>query len=265
MAFNREELSIAIDVGNTNITMGIYKDNKLSGVFRKTSDVDINQNRFSQFLEDSLKSIGSSPEKVKSAILASVVLPLNNVIIDSIQKLTGKNCHSLDFRKIPKIRVALDSPEKVGIDRLVNIYEVYETYGVPALVIDMGTATTFDVVTGDGTFVGGAISPGMKLSYEALIKKTDQLPEIDFIASKSVIGKNTEQSIQSGTIFGYAGLIDSMAAKISQEIGTPLKIIATGGLVNFIRPYSSSIDIVMNDLTISGLYRLLNYHENKPV
>ncbi len=127
----------------------------------------------------------------------------------------------------------------------------------------MGTATTFDLVTSEGTFVGGAISPGIKLSFEALVKHAAQIPQTSFVIPKSVIGKNTEQSIQSGIIFGYAGLVDSMAARISDEFGKPLKIIATGGLANTIESISTTIDIVSKDLMLSGLYRLLYHFENR--
>jgi type III pantothenate kinase len=256
-------LNLVIDIGNSNITLGIYQDNRLISILNRQTRVDIKPAEISFFLEDTLSALHFSKKQIEGVIVASVVSPLTDLFADTILSWAGKKCYLPNYQNIPGITIEVDYPQKVGVDRLVNVYEAYHINQVPTLVIDLGTATTFDLIMGDGRFIGGAIAPGLRLSYETLIDKTDQLPAIDLSVPQTVIGKNTTDSIRSGTIFGYAGLVDSMVAKITHEAEIQLKTIATGGLAALIEPVSSSIDFVKRDLTLSGLHRLLNYYQNK--
>jgi type III pantothenate kinase len=154
------------------------------------------------------------------------------------------------------MKILMDNPREVGADRLLNASSGYQLFGGPLIIIDFGTATTFDVISEAGDYLGGAIATGLVLSLEALTAKAFKLPRIELERPPSVIGKNTRHCMQSGMVFGYAGLVDSMVDKISHELGKQPKIIATGGLAGLIKPASSCIEESVDDLTLNGLYSI---------
>jgi type III pantothenate kinase len=161
------------------------------------------------------------------------------------------------------IKVDLDRPEEVGADRLVNALAIKEFYKVPAIVIDFGTATTFDVIDAKGRYAGGAIAPGINLSVEALHRAAAKLPRVNVKKPRSVIGKNTVSAIQSGIFFGYLGLIEGIVANISKEMGAKPFVIATGGLAPLFEPHTKTIQAVDDELTLKGLLRIYQHHQKR--
>ncbi|PCI30699.1 MAG: pantothenate kinase [SAR324 cluster bacterium] len=247
---------LVVDVGNTNVVFGFYQHGKLLKTFRKATDINCEKEKWLLFLDDCFSNLKLSVGELEKTVIASVVPPLSPILRQGILELTGKDCHLVNSKNIPGLRLDVQYPEKVGVDRLVNAYQAYQQFHCALVVVDLGTATNFDVVSGEGIFLGGAIAPGLKLSYDALVAQAEQLPAIDLVVPPSVIGKNTIECMQSGIIFGYAGMIDSMINRISQEMGETIQVIVTGGLARFIEPVASTIDHRIDDLTLRGLYSL---------
>lgn len=245
-----------IDIGNTNIVLGVYKENTLLKLWRISTDIKKTTDEYlvtvkNLFLMDEL-----DPKSVEKTVLGSVVSPLDSVFQKLVQQLTGNQARLVDLSCFPEMPVKMDYPEEVGADRLLNASSGYELYGGPLIIIDFGTATTFDVISENGEYLGGAIATGLVLSLEALTAKAFKLPRIDLVQPPSVIGKNTAHCMQSGIVFGYAGLVDSMVERIANELGSKPKVIATGGLSTLIEPVSNTIEAVVDDLTLKGLFRI---------
>ena len=250
------EVVLVIDIGNTNVVLGLYKEGKLLQTFRELTERCYQEISLHSFFRKSMEACGLMANQISRVSLASVVLPLIPLFQGHIRKLTGKNCLVVNSDNIGGLPVDVPKPDAVGIDRLINAYSAYTQFQHALVVIDLGTATTFDVVSSEGTFVGGAISPGLRLSHDALVACTDQLPSVEMAPPPSVIGKNTIECMQSGIIFGYAGMLDSMIARISDEMEQKLLVIATGGLAPLMKPVASCIDYIQSDLTLKGLYLL---------
>ncbi len=203
--------------------------------------------------------------ELKGAIISSVVPPLTNVVKEAISKLAN----GIDIIVVgPGIKtgisILVDNPREVGTDRIVNACAGYHLYGGPLIIVDFGTATTFDVVSEKGEYLGGAISPGIGISMEALFRETAQLPRVDFKKPTRVIGKNTVESMHSGIFFGYVALVDGMIERMIGEIGKA-KVIATGGYANLISSSSKYIEIVEPNLTLIGLKIIYDKNRKKNI
>ncbi len=247
---------LIIEIGNTNVVLGFFQDDSLSHFWRLQSDVKRTSDEYLVSVLGLLRNSYINPESIEQTILASVVTPLIPVFQNLTVKLTGKSCHLVDWTSFPSMPILTKVPQETGIDRLINAFAGFDQYRCPLIIIDCGTATTFDVVSAQGEYLGGVISPGLVLSLEALSSKAFQLPRIKLERPPTVIGQNTVHSMQSGIIYGYAGMVDSMIGMINDELGCETKVIATGGLARLIRPVTSMIDEVIEDLTLRGLYLL---------
>lgn len=245
-----------IDIGNTNIVLGVYKGAKLLHLWRVSTDIKKTSDEYLITVKNLFRINDLDPKEVKSTILGSVVSPLDSVFQAVVRSLTNHEARLVDLSCFPDMPVKMDNPREVGADRLLNASAGYEAYGGPLVIIDFGTATTFDVISAKGEYLGGVIATGLVLSLEALTAKAFKLPKIDLVRPSSVIGKNTAHCMQSGIVFGYAGLVDSMVQKITDELGAKPKVIATGGLATLIQPVSNTIEDVVDDLTLKGLYRI---------
>ncbi|MCG8335665.1 MAG: type III pantothenate kinase [Proteobacteria bacterium] len=245
-----------IDIGNTNIVLGVYKGPKLLHLWRVSTDIKKTSDEYLITVKNLFRINDIDPTEVKSTILGSVVSPLDSVFQAVVRSLTNHEARLVDLSCFPDMPVKMDNPSEVGADRLLNASAGYEAYGGPLVIIDFGTATTFDVISAKGEYLGGVIATGLVLSLEALTAKAFKLPKIDLVRPSSVIGKNTAHCMQSGIVFGYAGLVDSMVQKITEELGAKPKVIATGGLATLIQPVSNTIEDVVDDLTLKGLYRI---------
>lgn len=245
---------LVIDIGNTNIVLGIYQDDTLLYLWRLSTDKQKTSDEYLVLVHNLLKLYCIDTDVIQNTILGSVVTPLNPVFNDLVIRLTGKPCRLVDLSCFPDMKIEMDNPEEVGADRLLNASAGFARYGRALVIIDFGTATTFDVISESGAYLGGIIAPGLGLSLEALTSKAFKLPRIKLEKPPTVIGKNTIHAMQSGVVFGYAGLVDSMVWKITDELPTKPKVIATGGLAALIKPASATIEEIVDDLTLQGLY-----------
>jgi len=241
---------LCIDVGNSNTVMGVAEEESILNTWRIRTKKDITSDEFGMMLSFILKE--QAPTDI---IVSSVVPALNNNIRKACLKYYNKEpiivTHDMDMG----ISLSYEELDNLGTDRIVNAAGAYAKYKKGVIIIDFGTATTFDYVSPEGVYMGGAISPGIRLSADALFEKTHKLPKMErFYLPKRVLAKNTLESINAGIIFGYASLVDGMVKKIKNETGDKEHIvIATGGLAHLIKDASKSIDTVDESLTLYGL------------
>jgi type III pantothenate kinase len=247
---------LVIDIGNTNIVFGIFENDTLLHHWRISTDKAKTSDEYTIVLSNLLTMHRVEAKAIEKTVLGSVVTPLNAVFEDLVFKLTGRTCRIVDLSCFPGMAVKMDNPNEVGADRLLNASAGFDRYRRALVIIDFGTATTFDVISEDGAYLGGIIAPGLSLSLEALTSKAFKLPRIELERPPTVIGKNTVHCMQSGIVFGYAGMVDALVEKIKKEMCCQPKIIATGGLAPLIMPASDSIEEVVDDLTLQGLYKI---------
>lgn len=245
---------LAIDIGNTNIKYGIYEGDNLVASFRVSSRLSRTADEYGSVLINLLASKGLKTSDVSGVIMSSVIPSLNYTICHMCEYFFDISPLMVGPGIKTGLNVKADNPKEVGADIIVNCVSAFTKYGGPIIVIDFGTATTFDVVTENCELIGVAIAPGIKTALEGLTKNTAQLPTIELEAPKSVIGKNTKTSMQSGLIFGFAGLVNNIVKKMKKELKNPnVKVVATGGLGELIAKESEVIDLVDRTLTLDGL------------
>lgn len=245
---------LTIDSGNTNIVFALYEAGKQRGVWRRANDNRQTADEYGVWLLQLMALAKLHPEDVHSAIIATVVP-------DTLFSLKGL-CRNY-FKAEPLvvgdagmelgIQALVDTPEAVGADRLVNAVAAHEEYGGPLIILDFGTATTFDVINADGDYVGGVIAPGINLSVEALHRAAAMLPKVSVTRPQTVIGKHTTPAMQSGIYWGYVGLIEGLVERIRNEYGEKLRVVATGGLAPMFEPAVEVIQEVDRNLTLRGL------------
>ncbi|HLB11960.1 MAG TPA: type III pantothenate kinase [Dehalococcoidia bacterium] len=244
---------LVMDVGNTNVTLGVFRGEELAASWRLRTEVHRTSDEYAVLLKSLLAGEGLSPSDISEAVLASVVPPLVAVLQESMGKHLGIRPLVVEAGIKTGVRICTDNPREVGADRICNALAAYRLYGGPAIVIDFGTATTFDVVSEGGDYLGGAIAPGIEVALEALFQHAAKLPSIEFTRPKHAIGKNTVASMQSGLIFGYVGLVEGIVRRIKRELGGRARVIATGGQAEVIVRESSMVEVVDPDLTLVGL------------
>ena len=246
---------LVVDVGNTNIVLGAYDGPtlvehwRISTVSRTTDEMGL---LFLQLLQHD----GIDPKAVQGAIISCVVPSVLYTIEKACRRYLKLDAMVVGRGLKTGMRVRTDNPREVGADRIVNAVAALEEHAPPLVVVDFGTATTFDCVSPEGDYVGGAIAPGLRISADALFERTAMLPRVELERPPKAIGTNTIRSMQSGLIFGYAGLVDGLARRCKDEIGGKPKCVATGGLANLISRSCTEIDLVDDFLTLKGL-RLL--------
>lgn len=252
---------LAFDVGNTNITLGLYDGDRLIESFRLETVHSRTSDEYGLLVRNLLGGIGVLPEKVGGVIIASVV----PVVTGTVEMMVGRLFAPPPLIVGPGIKTGMpvlyNPPKDVGADRIVNGVAAFERTKSACIVVDFGTATTFDSITGRGEYAGGAIAPGLKLAMDALFSRTAKLPKVDVARPEHVVGKSTVESIQSGCYFGYAALVDGLVSRMKKEMGEPVRVIATGGLATVIARETETIEEVDEHLTLEGL-RIL-YERNR--
>ena len=251
---------LVIDVGNTNITLGIFRGDELQGSFRMTTKLSRTSDEFGIFICNLFKTRGIEPSDIEDVIIASVVPKIMYSLTSGIIKYLGKNPIIVGAGTKTGIKINIANPKEIGADRVVDAVAGYELYKGPVIVIDFGTATTYDLITEDGTFAAGITSPGLQICANALWNETARLPEIEICRPESILAKDTVSSMQAGLVYGCIGQTEYIVERIRKESGIRnLKVVATGGLGKLIAESTDSIDVYDPLLTLKGL-RLI-YHK----
>ncbi len=253
---------LVIDVGNTNIVYGLFQGDRLEHRFRVESGRGRTADEFAVVLRQLLDMHGVDPASVDAAIIASVVPSLTEPMIDVVRKSFGREALVVGPGIRTGLPILIDNPREAGADRIVNAVAAFDKIAGAVIVVDFGTATTFDCVSAKGEYLGGAICPGIQISADALFSRGAKLPRVEIQKPARALGKSTVSAMQSGIVFGYVGLVDGLVARLRDELGAATPVLATGGLARLIAPLSTSIDEVYDDLTLVGL-RIL-YERNLP-
>ncbi len=252
---------LTVDIGNTNINLGVFNDSKLKATWRMATRVHRMPDEYASLILHLFEHEGIAAPQITDAIMCSVVPPLSGVFQEMCRRYLKVTPLMVEAGVKTGVRIAMDNPREVGADRIVNAVAAHQLYGGPVIVIDLGTATTFDAVSKEGDYLGGAIAPGIAIATEALFSRTAVLPRVELSHPKRAIGRNTVAAMQSGIVFGYAGLIEGIVTRIQKELGVKAKVVATGGYSDLLARETSAIEEVNPDLTLIGL-RLI-YEMNK--
>jgi type III pantothenate kinase len=252
---------LAIDIGNTSTTLGVFDGEKLRATWHLATGVHRMPDEYAALLLNLLNYQGLEAEDVKAVALCSVVPPLISTFEEMFERYFNITPLVVGAGVKTGVSIKMDNPREVGADRIADAAAVHHLYGGPVIVIDLGTATTFGIISKEGDYIGGIIATGIATAAEALFTRTAQLPRVELAHPKHVIGSNTVAAIQSGIIYGYASLVEGMLARIHKELGFKPKVVATGGYAGLIAKETRVIDVVNPDLTLIGL-RLI-YEMNK--
>ncbi len=244
---------LAIDIGNTNIVLGLYQRQTLITHWRLLTQAEQTADAYGVIISHLVAAAGFRCDHIRAIVASCVVPPMVSVT----QELGEKFFKIKPLMVGPGVKTGMpilyDSPKDVGADRIVNGIAAYEKFRDVSIVVDFGTATTVDLISRKGEYVGGAIAPGLLISLEALFQRASKLPRIEIVKPKEVVGRNTVQSIQSGVFYGYVGLVDGIVRRIQQEHDVQAKVVATGGLAPLIAPECATISEVDEFLTLEGL------------
>ena len=244
---------LTIDIGNTNLTLGLYEGDKLGAHWRLATDHNRMPDEYGLQFLGLLQNAGKTLDEITGVSLASVVPPLTGRVIQACREYLKQEPLVVDAGVKTGIKIRYEDPRAVGADRVCDAVAVMKLYGGPACVVDFGTATTFNAVTKDGEYLGGAITAGINLAAEALYTHAAKLPRIDLQVPPSVIGRNTIHAMQSGLLFGYVSMVEGMVARFRSELGSDMKVVATGGLAEVVAKETKVVDIIAPWLTLDGL------------
>jgi type III pantothenate kinase len=246
---------LALDIGNTEITVGLFNRDEIAGHWRLTTNPDRTPDEWGTALGAFLLHAGHSPNEVRAALVASVAPTVTESLLEGIRALTGAVTHVVDATSLLPITLDVDEPLSVGADRIINSLAAVERYQADTIVVDFGTATTFDCITADGRFIGGVIMPGLRTSADQLTRRAAKLPATELRPPERVIGRRTEECIRSGVLLGTADAVDGIVRRIMREwpTGNRPRVVATGGLAGTIVPLTTTIEHVDPDLTLHGL------------
>ncbi len=250
---------LGIDIGNTNITLGLFEDDKLVYSFRLTTKTPRTSDEYGIILEDLLRSKNVKKDEIKDVIISSVVPGIMHSFNNSIKRYLDKRPFEVGVGTKTGINVVTPNPEQIGADRIVDAAAAYELYGGPLIVIDFGTATTYDLISKDGSFLAGITSPGIRICADALWKETAKLPEIQIKKPDSILAKETVSSMQAGLVYGYIGQTEYIVKEIIRESKIEnIKVVSTGGFGRMIADETDVIDINNPDLSLEGLKIIYN-------
>lgn len=245
---------LVIDVGNTNTVIGVFDGNSLVHDWRIRTERNATEDEFNVLVGGLFRGSNAALQQIDKTVISCVVPPMVTILEAFVRKFLGHVPIWIDAKSYPDMLIFMKNPNEVGADRIVNAVAAYKRYKTSLIVIDFGTATTFDAISEKGEYLGGAISPGIGISSEALFTHASKLPRVDIhTPPATVVGKDTISCIQSGIIFGYAGLVDGIVKRMKTEMGGNPKVIATGGLAPLIHHVADTIEAVEPNLTLDGL------------
>ena len=251
---------LAVDIGNSNMVLGAFSGEDLVQHWRIATRIDYTADELGVILHGLFAVSGTAMGDIDSMVVSSVVPSLNQAIGDVASRHLGVQPLVIGPGMRTGMQIRYDNPREVGADRIVNSVAAFSKYGGPAVVIDFGTATTFDAISRTGDYLGGVIAPGIRISMDALFTRAAKLPRFELAVPDSlegVIGKNTVESMQAGFVYGFAGQIEGIVGRMREELGGQCRVIATGGLATLIAAHASVIEVVDDRLTLDGL-RLLH-------
>ncbi len=254
---------LAIDIGNTHVVLGVFDGERLLHHWRIGTHRQDTSDECAATLRSLFELAGVERGSVRHGIISCVVPPLLPIFERTCEKLLGRPALVVGPGIRTGMPIRVENPREVGADRIVNAVATLARVGAPAIAIDFGTATSFDCVSREGEFVGGAIYPGVFVSLEALVNRASKLSSIEIVRPPNVIGRNTTQNLQSGMVFGYAGMVDTMVRRMRKELGEDARVIATGGLAGLIASETETIERVEPFLTLEGL-RLIYERNREP-
>ncbi|MCE1255723.1 MAG: type III pantothenate kinase [Anaerolineae bacterium] len=244
---------LTIDIGNTNITLGLFNGQKLGDRWRLATDHERMADEYGLQISALLQHVNCDRNCIEGVCMASVVPPLTGRIIQACKQYLNHTPVLIDHKANTGLNILYEDPSAVGADRIVDAVAVRELYSLPACVIDFGTGTTFDAINANGDYLGGAIAPGLSIGADALYQRTAKLPRVNLEAPPSVIGRNTVHAIQAGLVYGYVSMVEGMVVRFRHLLGKEMKVIATGGLAEIITHETQVIDYVAPWLTLDGL------------
>ena len=244
---------LTLDIGNTNITLGVFQDKELKATWRIATDTARMPDEYGVMLTQLLPLRGVSLSDITAVSMCSVVPPLTPSFVELSETYLGVTPLVVGSGTRTGIRILYDNPRDVGTDRIADAAAALELYGGPAIIVDFGTATVFDAVTKDGDYLGGALAPGISVAADALFHSTSQLRRVELLGPATAIGKNTIHATQSGLVLGYAEMVKGMVVRFDRELGGGAKVIATGGMAALIEKEAPIFDAVDPNLTLSGL------------
>jgi type III pantothenate kinase len=244
---------LVIEVGNTNTKIGVYEGRRLLVSWRLTSRREQTADEYGVFIETLLRTRGLAPAAITGVAISNVVPPVQQTLEWMAEQYFGAPAFTVEPGVTPALPLKVEEPRQVGADRVVKAVAAVELYGPPLIVVDLGTATTFDCINARGEFVGGAIAPGISTATDALLNRAARLFRVELVRPKEAIGRDTVSNIQSGVVYGWAGLVDGIVDRLKAEMdGTP-RVIATGGHANLIANVAKSINDVNEHLAFEGL------------
>ncbi|UCH42235.1 MAG: type III pantothenate kinase [Dehalococcoidales bacterium] len=244
---------LAIDIGNTNITFGIFENDQLRVTWRVATNVDQMPDEYGILLSNLLRHHGMGATDINEIAICSTVSPLTPTFLELCQKYFNITPFVVGAGVKTGVSIHMDNPREVGPDRIANAAAAHHLYSGPTIIVDVGTATTFDVISKDGAFMGGAIATGINTAAEALFRRTAALPRVELVAPKRAIGTNTITAMQSGIIFGFVGLIEGMVNRMWKELGEKPTVVATGGYAHLMAKETTMIDTLEPNITLIGL------------
>ena len=247
------DMLLAVDIGNTHITLGVFSGEKLGPRWRMATLIERTSDEFGLQMLGLFRHSGLQKDDIQAVIIASVVPTLTSGLLECFNKYLGLDALVVDAGVKTGVSIRCDDPRQVGADRVVDAAAVRALYGYPACIVDFGTATTFDAISDTGEYLGGAIAPGIEIAADALFHRAAKLPRVDIVRPPNVIGRNTQHAIQSGLLFGYVGLVQHMVECFRLELGSDMQVIGTGGLAKTMSRESDIIDVVAPWLTLEGL------------
>ncbi len=244
---------LTLDVGNTNVTLGVYDGEVLRATWRLATDIEKLTDEYGVLVLSLLQHEGLSPADVTEAVIACVVPDLEPRFDQLCKRYFQVDPLHVTAGIRTGLRIVYDSPREVGADRVADAVAAIHKYGPPLIVVDLGTATVFDAINAEGDYLGGAIAPGLGIASEALFRRAAKLYRVELVRPKTAIGRNTITAIQSGILFGYVGLIEGIVARMKEELGGNATVIGTGGYAEIIGSETTVIDHVHPELTLEGL------------
>ncbi len=247
---------LAIDIGNTNVVIGVFDGDKLAANWRVGTNSQITSDEYAMIFKDLFNFAGLEFRRIEGVIISAVVPPILPVMTEMSKKYFGIEPMIVTSEIKTGITIRYENPRELGADRIVNAAAAYRFYGGPLIIVDFGTATTFCAITEKGEYLGGAITPGIKISAEALFQRASKLPRFELAKPARVISGDTISAMQAGILYGYAGLVDGIVERMKKELSPEAKVIATGGLAELVAPETRTIQEIRPQLTLEGL-RLL--------